>query len=326
MSADWIPFHRRLAKGPKKSIPRGVRFVLLELSLEARGTEGVLDLPITWDTVEAVHDLLGGNRRELREALKIFQKPDETGRPALRIERNPSAHRLIITKWHEWAGPKSSTERVRQHRENKRLGVAVTFHDETAEPPTQQDRTEQNNTTQSAHVSSDDQSPEATGADPPEPPKPESPFDLARRVFCELYRRRYRCEFMLTDFGHKGTDEWAFKDLGHLAESKGNGDAEAWLRHWIREYLRDEQRFLVQEKHAPRFMAKNLNKYGEPKKPKARAPSVPPPPEPARPVTILEPVADVASEHEPSGQERLKAKSKFDQERLSKEFGGGGSQ
>jgi len=153
---DWVPFHRRLAKGRKKALPRGVRFVLLELSLEARPTRGVLDLPLHWSTLKAVHDLLGGNRREIKKALEEFQKPDELGHKSIEIERDESKHRLILTKWEEWAGPKSSTERVREHRDrqkNAAIANGETFH----AVPTRNDRnalqysTEQNSTEQESN-------------------------------------------------------------------------------------------------------------------------------------------------------------------------------
>lgn len=150
MKGDWVPFHKRLAKGPKKSIPRGIRFVLLELSLEARATQGVIDLPLDWDTLDAVHDLLGGDRREIRKALQIFSLRDSTGVGAIEIIKDASRHRIVITKWEEWAGPKTSTERVRVHRDNKRLEKNETLHGVSPETPetlyiTGQDKTGQDN-------------------------------------------------------------------------------------------------------------------------------------------------------------------------------------
>ncbi len=121
MSADWIPFHRRLAKGPKKSIARGIRFVLLELSLESRNTQGVIDLPPDWDTLDALHDMLGGDRREIRKALEIFSIRDSSGVAAIEIIKDALRHRCVITKWAEWAGPRSGAERQADYIKNKRL-------------------------------------------------------------------------------------------------------------------------------------------------------------------------------------------------------------
>jgi hypothetical protein len=144
MSADWIPFHRRLAKGPKKSIPRGVRFVLLELSLEARPTKGVIDLPTDWDTVDALHDMLGGDRREIRKALQIFSFRDSSGVPAIEIIKDALRHQCVITKWAEWAGPKSNAERQAEFKENKRLRERGRYQSVTEVTPTGEDRTRHN--------------------------------------------------------------------------------------------------------------------------------------------------------------------------------------
>lgn len=76
---DWVPCHRRLLKGAKKGWPRAVRFILLELCHEARPTDGVLDFPPEWDSLTAVHDRIGGNRKEIRVALAKLQETDSDG-------------------------------------------------------------------------------------------------------------------------------------------------------------------------------------------------------------------------------------------------------
>lgn len=146
MSADWVPFHRRLAKGPKKSIPRGIRFVLLELSLEARNTHGIIDLPVDWETLDALHDLLGGDRREIRKALDIFTFRDSSGVAAIEIVKDVLRHRCVITKWAEWAGPKSGAQRQADYIKNKQLQESVRHYAVTAVTPTLHNSTEQNTT------------------------------------------------------------------------------------------------------------------------------------------------------------------------------------
>jgi hypothetical protein len=169
----------------------------------------------------------------------------------------------------------------------------------------------------------DETSPEAQRPEPPEPPKPETAFDAAQRIYSEAFRKRYRREFMLTSYGHKGTDEWAFVNVGRLAESKG--DRELWLRHWFKLYLRDDDRFIVDNAHAPRFLERRLNKYGEPKKPKPAEPKPEPAPEPqtgTRPFVPLEPVLDAAPLRKASTPDELKAKAEADKARLAASFGG----
>lgn len=173
----------------------------------------------------------------------------------------------------------------------------------------------QNQTKPAGGGVTDETTPEAQRPDPPEPAKAESPYDMATRIYAEHFRKTYRREFMLTSFGHRGTDEWALVEIGRLAASKG--DPERWLRHWCREYLRDEDKYLVKNAHAPRLMAGQLNKYGDPKKPKVVTPPKPEPtPEPARPFTPLPKVNGPAHVHKASTHDELKAKAEADKARL----------
>lgn len=104
MSADWVPFHRRLARGSKRSVPRGLRFVFLELSLEARLHRGVIHFPTEWSTLKSVHDLIGGKRSEIRRALDVFSRPDGDGVAPIEVQRTEYRHDLVITKWGKWIG------------------------------------------------------------------------------------------------------------------------------------------------------------------------------------------------------------------------------
>jgi hypothetical protein len=318
-------------KGPKKSIPRALRFVLLELSLEARPTAGVLDLPVKWETLRAVHDLLGGNRREVREALKIFSLPDESGQKVITIDRDFVTHRLTINKWREWAGPKSSTDRVREHRKNKGLGEPVTFHGETDVTPTGQDRRGQDKIPPNppggragGFSKSDPTTPEAQRAES----SGESPFDAALRIYSAFFLKRHHRPFMLTSSVGKQSDEAALRRIGQLAESKG--DREVWLHHWMRAYLRDDEAELVDNAHPPRWLEKRLNKYGIPKKPRppeavraSEPPSAPVRRPPSEPVHLNGKLNGTPPVRNVSTREELEAKAKADKQRLAALEAGG---
>jgi hypothetical protein len=169
------------------------------------------------------------------------------------------------------------------------------------------------------HPSSDDTSPEAQRAEPAtlEAPKAEHPEALTIRIFEELFRKRYKRDFQHTSFGHPKSDEWSFIRIAKLAATKP--DPERWLRHVWREYLRDDDRFLAKQAHAPRFLEGQLNKYGDPKKPKpaAPAPKVEPEPVVTRPFVPLQPVSERGPVKVPSTEAELRAKAERDKQRLA---------
>jgi len=156
VTADWVPFHRSLVNGKKKAWPRAVRFVLMELSLAARATGGVLEFPPEWDTLTALHDLLGGDRRELRRALDLLKVRDELGQPTIEIDKDLFNHRLKIVKWREHAGPRRGSERTADWRDRKKTdGLAEPPRHTPLRPPadvtpTEEEKTVDNNTEEEA--------------------------------------------------------------------------------------------------------------------------------------------------------------------------------
>jgi hypothetical protein len=112
----WVKFHDELRRGAKRGISRAARFVLMELSLEARPNRGYVDLPIGMHDLEAIHDMLGGNKRDIAEALSVFTSGTD---PSFVIEDTDTGRRLTILKWALWnsvEAPGSSTERSRRAR------------------------------------------------------------------------------------------------------------------------------------------------------------------------------------------------------------------
>jgi hypothetical protein len=117
----WVKFHEQLVRGPKRGIPRAQRFVLMELCLLARPHQGRIDLPLGMSDIDAVHDLLGGDRKEVVAALRTFTSGEE---PALCFEGEPGRRKLMIPSWDRWnerpeaAG--ASTARAARCRAKKR--------------------------------------------------------------------------------------------------------------------------------------------------------------------------------------------------------------
>ncbi len=133
--ADWVKFHGELRRGAKRGIPRALRFVFLELCHETRPGRGVIDLAPGMTDAAAVFDILGGNKREIVEALKVMTAGAE---PMIVIADGADGGRYLeIPSWETWnasvsepAG--SSTVRSRRLRE-RRNGTATV--DATAVAP-----------------------------------------------------------------------------------------------------------------------------------------------------------------------------------------------
>ncbi len=117
---SWIPFHDGLRKGAKRGIPRAVRFIYLELAQESRPYHGRLPLPIGFkNDVDAVHDVLGGSKREIAKALELLTRSDDEGSAMISIEGEPGQRCLVVCAFDRWVRADTSTERTRKWRSNR---------------------------------------------------------------------------------------------------------------------------------------------------------------------------------------------------------------
>lgn len=114
----WVRFHGELREGEKRGLPRALRFVYMELSYLARPKKGLVELPRGMSDLDAVHDVLGGNKREVAAALKLFMLPLEEGdAPMLRITTADTKRYLEVVAWKKWnPASDSSAERVAAFR------------------------------------------------------------------------------------------------------------------------------------------------------------------------------------------------------------------
>lgn len=128
----WVKFHEELRRGAKRGLPRAVRFVFLELCLEARPGRGAMDLPVGMNDLDALHDVLGGNRKEISDAVRLLTTiPKATSdepepRAMIELTGEEGARRLTIPSWEAWNSqyerPGSSTERSRKSRASRAGG------------------------------------------------------------------------------------------------------------------------------------------------------------------------------------------------------------
>jgi hypothetical protein len=144
----WIPFHSGLREGNKRGLPRAVRFVYLELSLLSRDYDGTISLPRGFKSdVDAVHDMLGGNRLEVAKAIAhltaALDSSDEDDRPMIEFSGPPDARKLSIVSHKKWCRFDKSAERTRRWREKQRkekpaVGIARDTSRPSRETPNKQ--------------------------------------------------------------------------------------------------------------------------------------------------------------------------------------------
>ena len=129
--SDWVRFHVEIRRGDKRGLPRVTRFVYMELSQEARKRRGWIDLPLGMSDVDGVCEILGGNRREVVEALKLLTATvhPQTGEPVepmVQFGEVDGKRALIVIAWEYWNPvDRTAADRQRDHRKkvrNKRDG------------------------------------------------------------------------------------------------------------------------------------------------------------------------------------------------------------
>lgn len=113
--SDWVRFQEEITEGAKRELPRATRFIYMELSRKARRTQGVIRLRTDMPLEGAVWDLIGGDRREIREALPLLLSEKHA-----MLAWNEANGELAIPSWSKWNGSDLSTERVRAHRSKSR--------------------------------------------------------------------------------------------------------------------------------------------------------------------------------------------------------------
>jgi hypothetical protein len=117
----WVQFHDALRKGRKRALSRATRFIYMELSQDARPGRGVIELRADVSIAAAVHDLIGGDRKEIDKAMPaLMAEQPEEDRAMIEIEEGPGWRRLVVVAWESWNTVDVSTERVRKHREEKK--------------------------------------------------------------------------------------------------------------------------------------------------------------------------------------------------------------
>ena len=103
--------------------------------------------------------------------------------------------------------------------------------------------------------------------EPEEPAKPESGYDLAKRVFGELWSAKYRRPYKFDPFdaGQK-SEKRVLQLVGNQAIERGGQRAEEFARQWAKAYLRDHgnRGWLDDNEHPARAWSNSMHKYADP--------------------------------------------------------------
>ncbi len=109
---SWVRFHGELRQGEKRGLSRATRFIYMELSHEGRARQGIVVLPQRMGDVDAVHEVLAGNRKEVVEAVRdLSEGPD----PMIAFEERDGKRVLVVVNWRKW-NPRDGTGAERQAR------------------------------------------------------------------------------------------------------------------------------------------------------------------------------------------------------------------
>ncbi len=115
----WIKFHSELRDGRKRGLSRASRFVYLELSLLSRASRGVIDLPRGMNVPDAIHDILGGSRKEIGVALDDLCSEEFD---MIRVEEDNGHQRVVVVNWAKWNAIDESAARRQRDSRSRRNG------------------------------------------------------------------------------------------------------------------------------------------------------------------------------------------------------------
>lgn len=96
---SWIRFHSAIMQGAKRGLPRATRFIYMELAIHCKGRKGLMILAPGLSDIDAIHDVIGGNRQEIDEAIpKLTAGAD----PMVTITNEGEDRVLRVNKWQKW--------------------------------------------------------------------------------------------------------------------------------------------------------------------------------------------------------------------------------
>jgi len=303
MAENWIKFHEGLRAGFWHGVPRAYRFVFLELCHEAKRLDGVVELPHgAKDHIDGIAQLLGGNTRETRRALRFLI----TNRPkTIEFTASPGGRQVLVRGWSRHNPTCSSAERVRKHRAKNQgsrpltppnvtpgpLHVTVT---ETPQSRVEERRVDKIPPTPVTCVTGDAAPAPAADGFKIKPTGPKAkpkrpPAANALSIFWEAWLELWAAEYGSL-YVRATSDQGTMKKLSVMASDHAKnprtvvspgtvpvvsvGSCPDRVRsvatHWIGSYLADADQWIVDKGHPLKHLGAQLSRYGLPWGPKPR--------------------------------------------------------
>ena len=115
--SNWVRFHEELTRDDKLGLSRATRFIYMELSLRARAKRGWIPLPAAASDAKALRMILGGNTREVDEAVERLTSPAD---PMICFTDRDGKRIVEVLQWQKW-NPKSddTAARIKSWRKGK---------------------------------------------------------------------------------------------------------------------------------------------------------------------------------------------------------------
>ena len=110
---EFVPFYVSITEGSKRALPRAVRFIFMEICAKARRDDGRVEIIADVELADALHDLLGGNAEEVRDASSRLFGGRE---PMLSAVEDEGKRWVEVTSWEAWRLGSAATERSRRWR------------------------------------------------------------------------------------------------------------------------------------------------------------------------------------------------------------------
>lgn len=96
---------------------------------------------------------------------------------------------------------------------------------------------------------------------------PESGYDLAKRIWSELWSQKYKEAYIYSPRFGQDSEDKVLQRVGGLAIEQGGERAEEYMRHWVTSYLRGhgKQGLLDEKRHPLSWLDRELASFGHPR-------------------------------------------------------------